>query len=124
MNNRSLVLAFIAALMFVAAPPLTAQRKHTNTVIDIWMQGKPAFGVFVPNENAPQRPPGGGGAAPGGVGQPGRGAPPGVAGGKPTPGTAQPQTPRPRPLYTREGGERLVMNPLYDYVFLNLEGSY
>jgi 2-keto-3-deoxy-L-rhamnonate aldolase RhmA len=28
------------------------------------------------------------------------------------------------PLYTREGGRRLAANPLYDYVFLNLEGAY
>ena len=47
-----------------------------------------------------------------------------MTGGNRTPGTAQAQAPRPRPLYTREGGERLAMNPLYDYVFLNLEGSY
>jgi beta-lactamase class D/2-keto-3-deoxy-L-rhamnonate aldolase RhmA len=33
------------------------------------------------------------------------------------------QPPQPA-VYTREGGERLAMNPLYDYVFLNLEGSY
>jgi len=28
------------------------------------------------------------------------------------------------PLYTREGGERLAQNPLYDFLFLNLEGGY
>ena len=28
------------------------------------------------------------------------------------------------PVYTREGGERLAQNPLYDFLFLNLEGSY
>ena len=33
------------------------------------------------------------------------------------------QPPQPA-VYTREGGEKLAMNPLYDYVFLNLEGSY
>jgi len=27
-------------------------------------------------------------------------------------------------VYTREGGEKLALNPLYDFVFLNLEGSY
>jgi hypothetical protein len=31
---------------------------------------------------------------------------------------------RPKPLYTKAGGEALAANPLYDYVFLNLEGSY
>jgi 2-keto-3-deoxy-L-rhamnonate aldolase RhmA len=31
----------------------------------------------------------------------------------------------PRPaVYTREGAEKLAANPLYDYVFLNLEGAY
>ena len=28
------------------------------------------------------------------------------------------------PVYTREGGERLARNPLYDFLFLNLEGGY
>ncbi len=28
------------------------------------------------------------------------------------------------PLYTVEGGKRLAQNPLYDFVFLNLEGGY
>ncbi len=28
------------------------------------------------------------------------------------------------PVYTKEGGERLAQNPLYDFVFLNLEGAY
>ncbi len=31
---------------------------------------------------------------------------------------------RPAPVYTREGGERLALNPLYDFLFLNLEGGY
>ena len=41
--------------------------------------------------------------------------------------TPRGQTPPPgpaRPPYTREGAERLAANPLYDYVFLNLEGGY
>jgi 2-keto-3-deoxy-L-rhamnonate aldolase RhmA len=33
-------------------------------------------------------------------------------------------TPRRATAYTREGGEKLAMNPLYDFVFLNLEGTY
>ena len=53
------------------------------------MSGKPAFGIYAPNENAGPRG----------------------------------QGPRPA-VYTREGGEKLAMNPLYDFVFLNLEGSY
>lgn len=33
------------------------------------------------------------------------------------------QGPRPA-VYTRDGAEKLAANPLYDYVFLNLEGAY
>lgn len=58
-------------------------------IIDLWMSGKPAFGIYAPNENAGPRG----------------------------------QGPRPA-VYTREGGEKLAMRPLYDFVFLNLEGSY
>jgi hypothetical protein len=71
-----------------------AGRRHENAVIDLWMQGKAAFGVFVPNESAA------GGRAP------------------------QPGDVRPTPVYTRAGGEKLAGNPLYDFVFLNLEGRY
>ena len=60
-------------------------------VIDLWAQGKAAFGIFVPNENPAPRE---------------RGAPP------------------PKAIYTRAGGETLAMNPLYDFVFLNMEGIY
>lgn len=31
---------------------------------------------------------------------------------------------RPAAVYTREGGERLAQNPLYDFLFLNLESGY
>jgi hypothetical protein len=31
---------------------------------------------------------------------------------------------RPRPIYTSKGARALAENPLYDFVFLNLEGSY
>ena len=65
---------------------------RTHGLVELWAQGKPAFGVYAPNEN------------PGPRGQ--RGQPPQPA------------------VYTRDGGEKLAMNPLYDYVFLNLEGSY
>ena len=35
------------------------------------------------------------------------------------------EAPRGAPaVYTVEGGEKLSMNPLYDFIFLNLEGSY
>jgi 2-keto-3-deoxy-L-rhamnonate aldolase RhmA len=58
-------------------------------VFDLWRSGRPAFGIYAPNENAGPRG----------------------------------QGPRPA-VYTREGGEKLAMNPLYDFVFLNLEGAY
>lgn len=78
---RSTSLAF--ALLF-ATSAADAQ------VLDLWPQGKVAFGVYAPNENPSQtRGPGG-----------------------------------PPPVYTAAGGEKLAMNPLYDYVFLNLEGAY
>jgi beta-lactamase class D/2-keto-3-deoxy-L-rhamnonate aldolase RhmA len=64
----------------------------SHGLVELWAQGKPAFGVYAPNEN------------PGPRGQ--RGQPPQPA------------------VYTRAGGEKLAMNPLYDYVFLNLEGRY
>ena len=80
----------------IATLSLQAQTKHQNAVLDLWAAGTPAFGVFVPNENPPAR-----------------GA-----------GRGDPSAPRPKPVYTRAGGEKLAANPLYDYVFLNLEGSY
>jgi 2-keto-3-deoxy-L-rhamnonate aldolase RhmA len=85
-------LALVLAAMGGVKTPLMAQQKHQNAVIDLWAQGKPAFGVYAPNENGGPR------------------------------GESR-QGPR-AAVYTRDGGERLAMNPLYDYVFLNLEGSY
>ena len=81
--------ATVAALTIVQIAIVVAQHRHANTIVDLWTQGKPAFGVYAPNEN------------------------PGPRG----------QGPRPA-VYTREGGQRLAANPLYDYVFLNLESAY
>ncbi len=53
-------------------------------VLDLWPEGKVAFGVYAPSE-AP------------------RGAP---------------------PVYSAEGAAKVAANPLYDFVFLNLEGAY
>ena len=53
-------------------------------VLDLWPQGKVAFGVYAPSEGE-------------------RGQP---------------------PKYTPEGAAGVAANPLYDYVFLNLEGGY
>ena len=94
MRVRSCMTASMAALavtLVLGAASLTAQSKHQNLVLDLWMQGKPAFGVYAPNENPEPRK---------------QGAPP------------------PKAIYTKAGGEKLAMNPLYDYVFLNLEGAY
>lgn len=53
-------------------------------VLDLWPQGKIAFGVYAPSE---------------------------AERGKP-------------PVYTPDGAAKVATNPLYDYVFLNLEGAY
>lgn len=86
--------ATVAALTIVQIAIVVAQHRHENAIIDLWTQGKPAFGVYAPNENPNQN-----------QGSRGQGGP------------------RPA-VYTREGGQRLAANPLYDYVFLNLEGAY
>ena len=106
MKLRMLETATPAVVATFITAPVHAQ------VLDLWKQGKVAFGVYAPNENAPARPPGGGPGGAGGAGGAGRG---GAAGERP---------PMPPPLYTVAGGEKLAMNPLYDYVFLNLEGAY
>ena len=79
----------VATTLTVVALAAQSVYAQNTGVIDLWKQGKPAFGVYAPNEN------------------------PGPRG----------QGPRPA-VYTREGGEKLAANPLYDYVFLNLEGAY
>jgi 2-keto-3-deoxy-L-rhamnonate aldolase RhmA len=105
MKLTTLRVPLLVIANLILATPSQAQ------VLELWKQGKVAFGVYAPNENAPVRPPGGGPGGAGGAGGAGRGA----AGERP---------PMPPPLYTVEGGEKLAMNPLYDYVFLNLEGAY
>lgn len=83
------------AVACVLALGSSAAAQSSNPLVDLWSQDQAAFGVFVPNEAA--RP-----AGPRGRGQ---GA-------------------RPKPVYTAAGGEKLAANPLYDFVFLNLEGAY
>jgi len=125
---RNYVIPAVALIgAFMLAPSLAAQR-HANPLIDLWTQGKPAFGIFVPNEAPRPANPGVPGAAPGGASGAATGgtspAPSGTsaasAGGQ-RPGGGGP---RPKPVYTEAGGETLAANPLYDYLFLNLEGSY
>ncbi|MCH7856550.1 MAG: host specificity protein [Gemmatimonadetes bacterium] len=67
--------------------------EHQNVLIDLWADGKAAFGIFVPNE-------------------------------RPLTAEQRRSGERSAPVYTREGGERLARNPLYDFLFLNLEGGY
>ncbi len=93
MLNRIACFAVVVSL-FAFAPFGSAQRRG-SPLVDLWQQGKAAFGVFVPNE-APR---------PANAGATGRG-------------------PQGKPIYTAAGGEKLAANPLYDYVFLNLEGNY
>ena len=62
---------------------LLANSAHAQ-VLDLWPQGKTAFGIYAPSE---------------------------AERGKP-------------PVYTPEGAAKVATNPLYDYVFLNLEGAY
>lgn len=111
--RRTISLAGMVIGLSLAASAALAQGRHTNAVIDLWMQGKPAFGVYAPNENPMPRGPAGPGG-PGASGAPGAGGPP----------AGTPRPPMPPPVYTREGGEKLAMNPLIDYVFLDLEERY
>src|SRR4030095_7650593 len=43
--------ATVLSLMVGAAGVQPAAQAHQNAVIDLWAQGKPAFGVYAPNEN-------------------------------------------------------------------------
>lgn len=63
-------------------------------LVELWNEGQPAFGIFVPDERP--RP-----------------------AERPAPGT-----PRPAPIHTAEGASELGRNPLYDFLFLNLEGAW
>src|SRR5688500_19850424 len=70
--------ASLTAVLLLMASGAGAQ------VLDLWPNGKVAFGVYAPSE-AP------------------RGSP---------------------PVYSAEGAAKVAANPLYDFVFLNLEGAY
>ena len=71
-------LAVLVVSLCGCAAPTSAQ------VLDLWPNGKAAFGVYAPSE-AP------------------RGSP---------------------PVYSAQGAAKVAANPLYDFVFLNLEGAY
>ena len=63
-----------------------------SSLIQLWSQGTPAFGIFVPSEGE-------------------RGA-------------RGPDGERLPPIHTSAGGAQHGANPILDYLFLNLEGSY
>ena len=71
---------FVAAVVLA----LACSARANAQVLDLWPQGKVAFGVYAPSE---------------------------AERGKP-------------PVYTADGAAKAAANPLYDYVFLNLEGAY
>lgn len=110
-----------------ATPGALAQRKHQNAIIDLWAEGKTAFGVYVPAEGQPMpsdppAPMGQRGQAP--MPQP-QAAGPGARGmGPAAPGQRGQAPSRQAPRYTRAIGEALAKNPLYDFAFLNLEGGF
>lgn len=64
-----------------------------SVALELWSEGLPAFGVFVPDE-------------------------------RPREERMDRSAPRPPPVYTLEGIRELAANPLYDFLFLNLEGAY
>src|SRR5262249_23387366 len=112
-TSISLIIAGFIAAIAIAVPGVQAQKKHQNPIIDIWAQGKPVFGVYVPSVGQPlwNQP------APANRGARGQGGVP------PGPGERGQQV-RPDPVYTREIGEALAKDPLVDFAFLNEEGLY
>lgn len=89
------VVAILAGVcLWIPQGPVQAQGPRA-VALDLWSRGQPAFGIYVPNENPGRR---------------GRGD--------------QPAQPPAGPPYSTAGGERLAANPLYDFLFLNLEGAY
>jgi hypothetical protein len=106
---HSRIAGFAVTFSLCALAPVGSAQGRTNPLVDLWQQGKAAFGVFVPNEaqQSARAATGGGGVA--GAGEQGRG---------------RGRGPQAKPVYTAAGGEKLAANALYDFVFLNLEGSY
>lgn len=94
MQIRMVLGSAVALGLILAAPLRLDAQPHENALIDLWVKGKPAFGVYAPNENPAPRP------APG-----------------------APRGPMPKAVYTKAGGEKLTATS-FDYVFLNLEGAY
>lgn len=110
------VVAALAVAVLYGSPISATAQGPSNPLVELWGAGKAAFGVFVPNEAPRPADAGARGAAPG------RGA--GAGGGQRGAAGGRGQGARMKPVYTAAGGEKLAANPLYDYVFLNLEGAY
>jgi 2-keto-3-deoxy-L-rhamnonate aldolase RhmA len=89
----------IAAIVMAAGTlsvPVGQAQTQPNPLVALWTEGKPAFGVFVPDERPPE----------------------------PRRSGRESRIVRPRAVYTPAGGQKLATNPLYDFVFLNLEGEF
>jgi len=94
-SRRRRLLGVAAAAVAMGAGTGAGLRQTRPAVLGLWAAGQPAFGIFVPNENPGRR---------------GR--------------AANPASTPVGPSYTAAGAERLAANPLYDFLFLNLEGAY
>src|SRR5580704_5912699 len=94
-----LTIAVFGIAAALSSSHVQAQKKHENAIIDLWAQGKPAFGVYVPTvgqplPNVPAPPPNPTANRGGGRGQPG--AAPAPAGGQRGPAQV-----RPDPVYSK-----------------------
>ena len=96
-----------------AADAAAVDTPHQNALLDLWEDGTTAFGVYVPSEQQLSQAASGARGARGAGGRGARGAQGARGRGQRTP-----------PVYTADIGRQLAENPLYDYAFLNLEGSY
>lgn len=108
MKRSGIAVMFVVLLL--AGPvagheqPFVVTAQERPAVFDLWAEQNPAFGVFVPNE---------------------RNRTIGAGARQVTrPAAGQGRGQRQPPLHTVAGGVLLAENPLYDYVFLNLEGAY
>ena len=89
----TVLLASLTSLAACAPTERPARSTEPGSpLIRLWQDGRPAFGVFVPNERVP--------------------------------GERAPDGSRLPPLHTEDGARVLARNPLYDFVFLNLEGGF
>lgn len=148
MKARTVIVGLAFAVAAIAPSQAAAQAKHQNLVIDLWDAGKPVFGVYATTEGQPlpgQPNPTAGGqrGAPAPAAQGQRGATPDqirqqiatlqqqlqqmeAAGARgQAAGGGRGAAPASADLgYTKAVGEALGKNPLYDFIFLNLEGRF